>query len=183
MTINTSTLQNIGTTHWCKQKEPMGCASSMDHSVLPLIDDGDAMNVCSKLDKSKCLAGKFQRVNLPKEIWLSRMATFIHSLVKQIDNFNSEDYHVMIARLERYIKAIGHNPPKKDKHIHAVQVLETIFMNNAKPTPLKTSTIDQILINTSIDYCNSNKEHHFEEVMFIFTIIVNAPMMRYFETM
>jgi hypothetical protein len=158
----------------------MGCASSMDNAVLPLADEiGDEVDVKmqSKLDKSKFLAGKFQRIELPKEIWLSRMATFIHSHMKQINHFSQADYDVMIARLDLYKKTIGPNPVKKDKHTHAVRVLETLFAKR-----INACVLDNILINTSIDYCNRDREHHFEEIMFILTILVHTPMMRYFET-
>lgn len=158
----------------------MGCASSMDNAVLPYEDEVDVkmQSKLAMLDNTKCLAGKFQRVELPKEIWLSRMATFIHSHMKQINGFSLVEYDMMITRLEQYRKSIGPNPTKKNKHTHAIQVLETLF---AEPT--KTSILTKVLINTSIDYCNHNREHHFEEIMFIFTIIVNAPMMCYFETL
>lgn len=158
----------------------MGCASSMDNAVIPFADEVDVkmQSKIAMLDTTKCLAGKFQRVELPKEIWISRMATFIHSHMKQINAFSLSEYDTMITRLEQYRKSIGPIPIKKNKHTHAIEVLETLF---AKPT--NVSILTKVLINTSIDYCNHDREHHFEEIMFILTIIVNAPMMSYFETL
>lgn len=157
----------------------MGCGASMDNAVLPLPNDMDAQASKShkKFDASKCLAGKFQRVELAKEVWVSRMATFIYSHVKQIQNFSATEYEVMLARLAQYRKSIGPNPIKKDKHTHAISTLEMVFAK-----PIHPSTLAKVLIGTSVDYCESNQEHHFEEIMFVFTIIVHAPTMRYFET-
>lgn len=154
----------------------MGCTASMDNAVLPFPDEIDVGNH-EKVDKSKYLAGKFDRIELPKEVWISRTATFIHSHVKQIQQFSSIEYDIMIERLAQYRKSIGPNPKKNDKHTHAIAILEMIFAKRINP-----STLTKVLISTSVDYCNVNKEHHFEEIMFVLTIIVHFPMMRYFES-
>lgn len=151
----------------------MGCLSDNQNAVHSY--DLDIITVPTKLNKVLCLAGKFQRRQLPKEIWLSRMATMIYDHIKQVKGYGQSDYNIMLIRVAEFKKMLASH--LDEKQVNAIKVMDKLF---DKPTTPKVMA--QTLINLSAEYCKKNKEHDFEEIMFKFSIIVNAPTMRYFET-
>ncbi len=151
----------------------MGCLSDNRNAVRSY--DIDIITEPKKLNKVVWLAGKFERKQLPKEIWLSRMATMIYDHIRQMKGYSQSDYNIMLMRVFEFQKMLASY--LDDKQANAIKVMDKLFK---KPTSSKVMA--QVLINLSTDYCKKNKEHDFEEIMFKFSIVVNAPTMHYFET-
>jgi hypothetical protein len=148
----------------------MGCGTS-SNNIVHCVSSPVLVN------KKKCLVGKFVRVHLPKEIWMSRMTTFIENHIKQLKGYSYQDVQIMYEKLTQYQKGIIVIADNTNKHHLAIKAIGTLFKNGQSSTMLREKLT--ILAN---EYCEENKEHEFEEIMFIFSIIVNAPMIKFFET-
>lgn len=145
----------------------MGCGSSIQN-----------MNEINTSNNNKCLAGKFNRTEIPKQLWLSRMKIFIADHIKQYKNYSFQDIQIIYQRLRAYEQSTN-MLKDKNKHSQAVKILSGIF--NVYPH-LSPKQIREELTTMAVDYCINNKEHEFEEIAFVFSIIVNSPMIRFFET-
>jgi hypothetical protein len=152
----------------------MGCGASVHvvESAVIKIDTPKSNDVC------ECLAGKFNRNAVPKELWLCRMREFIANHIAQFKNYSSHDIDIMYKKLHEYetnIKVANDNT----KHSQAVRILSEIF--NTSPPPSPKQLRDE-LTTMALDYCVVDKEHEFEEVVFVFSIIINSPMIKLYET-
>lgn len=146
----------------------MGCTSSVQVVETPII-----INSCESL------AGKFSRAEIPKDLWLSRMKRFILKHINQFKYYDCNDIDIMYLKLRSYEIGASNIANKNNKHSQAVQVVSNIFRNVTESTPLQ---IRDELMKMSVVYSNEDKEHEFEEIMFVFSIIVNAPNLQFYET-
>lgn len=146
----------------------MGCSSSVHVVETPIV-----INSCGSL------AGKFNRVEIPKDVWLSRMKKFIFKHINQFKYYDCNDIDVMYLKLRSYEISASNITNKQNKHSQAVQVVSNIFRNITDPTPLG---IREELTKMAVDYSNEDKEHEFEEIMFVFSIIINSPNLQFYET-
>lgn len=146
----------------------MGCNSS-----LPLVSDSDNIVV----SKSECLAGKFKRSELPKKMWMSRMKEFIAEHISQFKTYTAYDILVMYRKLHTY-ENNGHIYDKTNKHLQAIRIVSNMLRADLEPSAKR---IKEELTSMATFYCNENREHEFEEIMFVFSIIVNAPMIQFYE--
>ncbi len=145
----------------------MGCSSSIN-IVYNVVVPAETLN------KEKCLAGKFRRTQLPKEIWLRRMYSFICKHILQFKDYSAYDIDVMLNKLNQYMKSISDN---ETKHAKAIIILNDIFCKAPSPAMLRVA-----LREMSVSYCSQDKEHEFEEIAFVFSIIVTAPILGLYET-
>lgn len=153
----------------------MGCGmSTMNNQVAPMFEVDNSSK--TTVSKKSYLAGKFPREELPKDVWKSRMTTFIQTNISQMKEYGRVEHAVMMRRLADFERTTDLRICNNDKHIHAIMVIRKLFNLSAS-----TNTMCDTLLEMSLDYCQRNKEHDFEEIMFAFTIIVNAPMLKYFE--
>lgn len=148
----------------------MGCSSSVH--IVNEIETPIVVNNC------EYLAGKFNRTELPKELWLSRMREFIANHILQFKHYNSHDIDIMYQKLQAYEQS-SNMSDNKDKHTQAVRIISNIFNVNPRPSPKQ---IREELTTMALDYCVNNKEHDFEEIAFVFSIIINSPMIKFYET-
>lgn len=148
----------------------MGCTSSVHVVETPII-----------ISRCESLAGKFNRVEIPKDVWLSRMTRFIIKHINQFKHYDCNDMDIMFLKLRSYeisIKNVN-TTDTKHKHSQAVQVVSNLFRTTTENTPLQ---LREQLTKMAFDYSNDDKEHEFEEIMFVFSIIVNSPNLQFYET-
>lgn len=148
----------------------MGCNSS-----IHIVNDNETQVVVKNY---KCLAGKFNRTEIPKELWLSRMRTFITEHISQFKHYSSWDIDIIYHKLRAYEQS-SNISDKNNKHSQAVKTLSSIFNTYPRPSPKQ---IREALTTMAVDYCMDNKEHEFEEIAFVFSIIINSPMIKFYET-
>lgn len=148
----------------------MGCGASvhvMNEIETPIVHD-----TCDSL------AGKFNRVKIPKDIWLFRMRNFISEHAYQLKHYGAYEVDVMYRKLHSYEISVS-NTNKGNKHSQAVKVVSGILRTIPAPSPKQ---IRDELTTMSVDYCIEDKQHEFEEIIFVFSIIINAPMIQFYET-
>lgn len=147
----------------------MGCSSSVNVIDTPVV-----------INNYDCLAGKFNRVNVPKDIWLSRMIKFISEHVQQFKSYGTQDIYTMYHKLHSYeITTYNSKDDLSNKHSQAVKIVSSMLRTFPVPSPKQ---IRKELTTMAVDYSNNNKEHEFEEIMFVISIIINAPLMQFYET-
>lgn len=146
----------------------MGCNSSINVVEAPII-----INSCESL------AGKFNRVEIPKDIWLSRMTRFIYKHINQFKNYDCNDIEIVYMKLRSYEISSSNIINVQNKHSQAIQVVSNLFRTIPELTLLQ---LKNNLTQMASDYLRNNKEHEFEEIMFVFSIIVNAPNLQFYET-
>jgi len=165
----------------------MGCTTSI-HVVNNVVNtfetpiDNNVVNTVQTPvidESSKYIAGKFNRITIPKELWLCRMQEFITNHVQQLKHYCSHDYDIMYQKLHSYENNVRVRCHNNDKHSQAVQVLSGMFNVTPCPSPKQ---LREVLTTMALDYCMADKEHDFEEIAFVFSIIVNSPMIKFFET-
>lgn len=148
----------------------MGCSSSVH--IVNEIETPIVVNNC------ECLAGKFVRTEIPKDLWLSRMRGFISDHISQFKHYSSHDIDIIYHKLRAY-EQTSNMSDIKNKHTQAVRIVSNIFNVNPRPSPKQ---IREELTTMALDYCVDNKEHDFEEIAFVFSIIINSPMIKFYET-
>lgn len=148
----------------------MGCSSSVH--IVNEIETPIVVNNC------ECLAGKFNRSEIPKEVWLSRIRKFIVDHIQQFKQYTPHDIDIIYHKLRAY-ETNANMSENQNKHSQAVKVLSGIFNAFPRPSPKQ---IREELTTMALDYCVDNKEHDFEEIVFVFSIIVNSPTIKFYET-
>lgn len=146
----------------------MGCSSSVH--IVNEIEAPIVVNNC------ECLAGKFNRAEIPKELWLSRMRKFIATHISQFKHYSCRDIDIIYNKLHVYEQTATMSD---NKHSQAIKILSSIFNVSPRPSPKQ---ICEELTTMALDYCVDNKEHDFEEIVFVFSIIINSPMISFYET-
>ena len=126
------------------------------------------------INKNKFLAGKFPRVEIPDEIWLSRMSTFITNHIREIKGYGPHDIDIMMAKLNEYKKLA----PSDEKQSNAIQVMCKVFGYCPEPKAIR-----ERLLGLSLEYSLEQRHHEFEEVVFLFSIIIHSPVMKFYETL
>lgn len=158
----------------------MGCGPSMQNAVITFENDKEVVpEAIVKIDGIKSRFGVIHRIELPKDTWLARIEAFIRSHIKTIHNFNHIELVIMMNRLHEFRKAIDKSDAAvRNPFTNAVNTLDKIFIEN----PDDISAWSHQLIKLAKTYSGKDDEMYFEEIMFVFTVIVNAPRMRFFET-
>jgi len=150
----------------------MGCNSSVH--VVNEVEAPIVINNC------ECLAGKFNRVIVPKDIWLSRMSKFITEHIRQFKHYGVHDIDIIYRKLHTYeVNTQNSKEDTTNKHSQAVKVVSGMLRNIPAPSPKQ---MREELTTMAVDYAMNDKEHEFEEIMFVFSIIINAPMIQFYET-
>lgn len=147
----------------------MGCSASM-----VAVDNTEAI----VMKKTKFLAGKFQRVEVAKGIWIIRMKQFITNLTNQIQEYGEDDIKSMYGKLCEYQRNLYVLSDTNSKHAKAVAVVADIFDSIPFPKPKR---LRDDLVVMAAEYWLDSKEHDFEEIMFVFSIIVNTPIINFLE--
>jgi hypothetical protein len=156
----------------------MGCGYSMQNAVIPF-ENQVVEEAIVKIDGKKSKFGIIHRIELPKDTWLARIEAFIHSHINTINKFSHIELVIMMHRLHEFRKAIDKSDAAiRNPFTNAVNTLDKIFFEN----PNDISAWSRQLIKLATTYSKNNDEIYFEEIMFMFTVIVNAPLMRFFET-
>jgi len=152
----------------------MGCGASV-HVVNNVVN-----KIETPIVNENCgyLAGKFSRTTIPKEVWLCRMREFIKNHVMQLKHYCAYDIDIMYQKLQSYDKNCQMTN-NNDKHSQAVKVLVEMFNTSPRPSPKQ---MREELTTMALDYCIDDKEHEFEEIAFVFSIIINSPMIKFYET-
>jgi hypothetical protein len=150
------------------RKQNMGCSSSINVVETPII-----INSCENL------AGKFNRVEIPKDVWLSRMTRFIHKHINQFKHYDYNDIEIVYLKLRSYEISASNTSNAKNKHSQAIHVVSDLFRTIPELTPLQ---LREQLTQMASEYSKDDKEHEFEEIMFVFSIIVNSPNLQFYET-
>lgn len=128
---------------------------------------------------SKCLAGRYQRVNVSKGYWLPRIRSFIKANIKQYQNYGYKDIELVYKKLYEYRRNLAIVSDRDSKHANAVSVMFELLTDSCPcPSPKE---LKNTLTVMAIDYSLKNKEHDFEEIMFVFSIILTAPIITYLE--
>lgn len=138
----------------------MGCASSMDKSVV--MED----NPIFSQPKEK---------SLNTASWIKNMNVFIHKHIEQTLDYSEHDIDIMFDTYKRFMRGAGtHNRSLNDPiHKNAIEELSSIIDNNKSHQFIGTHMSHLISA-----YAFSGRRAEFEEIAIIFSIIVNAPVIR-----
>jgi hypothetical protein len=96
----------------------------------------------------------------------------------QLKHYCAYDIDIMYQKLQSYDKNCQMTN-NNDKHSQAVKVLVEMFNTSPRPSPKQ---MREELTTMALDYCIDDKEHEFEEIAFVFSIIINSPMIKFYET-
>lgn len=171
----------------------MGCASSsvadVDSNIanpVVIVSFTFPENAVFKVSKISRLnlQGDVKRTDgqiaLPKVLWMERMNIFMERHLKQLLQYSSNDTNVIFDRLKNFQKGNGSYQFAEKKAIHKAAVAEIVKMFDI------TRNVDKIkdyLWELSLSYLEQDKVEEYEHLAFIFSIIVNAPMIQMYETM
>lgn len=171
----------------------MGCASSsvvdVDSTIaVPVVIVSytfpeNAVFKVSKISRLN-LQGDVKRTDgqiaLPKTLWIQRMNHFMERHLKQLLQYSSADINVLLNRLQNFQRGNGSYQFVGKEAIHTAAVAEIAKMFDI------TRNVDKIkdhLWELSLSYLEQDRVEEFEHLAFIFSIIVNAPMIQMYETM
>ena len=171
----------------------MGCASStvadVDSNIavpFVIVSYTFPENAVFKVNKTSLLnlQGDVKRTDghiaLPKILWMERMQIFLQRHLKQLTQYSSADIDVLFNRLNNFQKGNGSYEFAQKKDIHKAAVAEIVKMFDISRNVDK---IKDYLWELSLSYLKQDKVEEFEHLAFIFSIIVNAPMIQMYETM
>jgi protein-arginine kinase activator protein McsA len=113
------------------------------------------------------------------EKWVNNMAKFMQSQLKQAFRYDCHECRIMYEKYERFKNGTGaFNRSLKDPvHANAVNELSMLFESGMSGIEKK-----QYVTNLLHAYAQTDRQADFEEIAFIFSIIVNSPMITMYET-
>lgn len=171
----------------------MGCAAScnnvteVEDSVihvsfgLPQLDmfHQPPQKVENFLLPGKLVTRRDGKPALPKHVWIKRMSLFISTHILQIKTYNIHQFHEMQAKLASFESGdccFNYNLDNP-QHANAIKEIRTILID--------IDTFDDMCIYFLAmchKYCDSDRVEDFEHIAFIFSIVVNSPMIKAYET-
>jgi hypothetical protein len=117
--------------------------------------------------------------NIEVTVWAKRMCRFIKAHMQQTMNYSEAEVEIMYDKFQRFMRSAGsHNRTLADPiHKNAMDELQRVFM-----TGETHKTLENHLCELAITYGYTKRTIEFEEIALVFSIIVNAPMIRFYET-
>lgn len=113
------------------------------------------------------------------EKWIKNMTKFMQSQLKQALRYDCHECRLMYEKYQRFKNGTGaFNRTLKDPvHANAVRELSMLFESGMSGIEKK-----QYVTNLLHAYAQTDRQTDFEEIAFIFSIIVNSPMITMYET-
>jgi hypothetical protein len=113
------------------------------------------------------------------EKWVNNMAKFMQSQLKQAFRYDYHECNLMYEKYDRFKHGTGaFNRSLKDPvHANAMRELSMLFESGMSGIEKK-----QYVANLLHAYAQTDRQADFEEIAFIFSIIVNSPMITMYET-
>lgn len=113
------------------------------------------------------------------EKWVNNMSKFMKSQLMQAFQYDGHECKIMYEKYERFKNGTGaFNRSFNDPvHANAMRELTILFEGGMKGIEKK-----QYVTNLLHAYAQTDRQKDFEEIAFIFSIIVNSPMITMYET-
>jgi hypothetical protein len=117
---------------------------------------------------------------IPQAEWARKMTRFVKRHVKQMDSYSYDELEIMCDTFKRFSRGAGaHNRNLSDPvHSKAIEVLDTVFKVDFDTDSIHNDLIKQIPLYSA----SKTQQAEFNEVAFVFSIIVNAPALKKYET-
>jgi len=113
------------------------------------------------------------------EKWVNNMTAFMLSQLKQAFRYDCHECRLMYEKYERFKNGTGafNRSLKNPVHANAMRELSMLFESGMSGVEKK-----QYVTNLLHAYAQTDRQTDFEEIAFIFSIIVNTPMITMYET-
>jgi len=115
---------------------------------------------------------------LSTDTWKERMTTFMNLHLAQLLDYDVDARLVVYDRVGRFSRGAGLPHRTLDDPCHKMAVIEVINMLR-HPTEVAVKTHITHLVSK---YGDEGRREDFEEIAFVFAIIVNAPLIKKNET-
>jgi hypothetical protein len=144
-------------------------------SCISIADEDRTQHISSKTKKHE--DKPIKRESLPIAIWTNNMLAFMRTLVRQFKQYDINNHTLVIERFRRFESGNGLPSRTCDDVCHQNAVQELSRLLNCVALESLSLQI-AFLVN---EYADMGRTKDFEEIAFIFAIVVNEPNLRMYE--